>query len=199
MRKASSPRSISRRELLETMGKAAAVTVVAPSFLSAYAPGGDDSVGRGVAPLVVEAGPDRVVIEGGRTYLNAWAGYMKPPWTAEPRQPADPEPANAGPEPVVTWSKVSGPGDVLFGDVNALRTTATVTVPGAYTLQMVADNGTERVRSTFDLTGRASASCRSPGPGFHDRVSHRQPAVGAEGQGPHRQLDSPPDRRDRTG
>jgi len=133
------------------MGKAAAVTVVAPSFLSSCATGGGDASG-GVAPLVVNAGPDRVVMEGGSTYLNAWAGYMNPPWTAEPRQPADPEPANAGPEPTVTWSKVSGPGDVVFGDVHALRTTASVSAPGAYTLQMVADNGEEQVTSTFELT-----------------------------------------------
>jgi len=143
--------NISRRELLATMGKAAAVTAVAPSFLSACTEGGGESLGGGAAPLVVDAGPDRVVIEGGRTYLSAWAGYMNPPWTAEPRHPPDPEPANAGPDPVVTWSKASGPGDVLFEDENALRTAAMVTVPGAYTLQMVADNGDEQVTSTFNL------------------------------------------------
>lgn len=63
MSQASHPRYISRVELLETMGKAAAVTVVAPSFLERVCGGGGDDAAGGRAPLAVNAGPDRVVME----------------------------------------------------------------------------------------------------------------------------------------
>jgi len=39
------------------------------------------------------------------------------------------------------WSKVSGPGTVTFGDANALNTTATFSVDGAYVLRLSADDG----------------------------------------------------------
>jgi len=38
------------------------------------------------------------------------------------------------------WSRVSGPGEVVFGDATALETTALFTVPGAYVVQLTATN-----------------------------------------------------------
>ncbi|TLD40495.1 MAG: putative extracellular protein [Candidatus Jettenia ecosi] len=40
-----------------------------------------------------------------------------------------------------TWSKVSGPGDVNFGNVNAADTTAGFSLAGAYVLRLTADDG----------------------------------------------------------
>src|SRR5690606_5478871 len=39
------------------------------------------------------------------------------------------------------WSKVSGPGEVAFGDAAALATTAVFGEPGIYTLELAADDG----------------------------------------------------------
>ena len=39
------------------------------------------------------------------------------------------------------WSKVSGPGNVLFGDATALATTAVFTAAGTYTLGLTANDG----------------------------------------------------------
>ncbi len=49
-----------------------------------------------------------------------------------------------------TWSVASGPGAVLFGDPNALSTTATFTAPGSYVLRLTADDS--QFRSIDDLT-----------------------------------------------
>ena len=40
-----------------------------------------------------------------------------------------------------TWSKLSGPGTVTFGDASAVDTTATFTEPGTYVLRLTADDG----------------------------------------------------------
>jgi hypothetical protein len=42
----------------------------------------------------------------------------------------------------VVWSKVSGPGNVVFVDPNAASTTATFCAPGKYVLQAIASQGT---------------------------------------------------------
>jgi predicted amidohydrolase len=41
----------------------------------------------------------------------------------------------------VRWSKVSGPGIVIFEDAGAIATTATFDSPGVYSLQLTADDG----------------------------------------------------------
>lgn len=41
----------------------------------------------------------------------------------------------------VTWSKVSGPGTVTFGDANSVDTTATFSKDGYYVLRLTADDG----------------------------------------------------------
>ena len=40
-----------------------------------------------------------------------------------------------------TWSKVSGPGTVTFGNANALSTTAALSAAGNYTLRLSASDG----------------------------------------------------------
>jgi hypothetical protein len=40
-----------------------------------------------------------------------------------------------------TWSKVSGPGTVTFGNASAVDTTATFSVDGVYTLRLTANDG----------------------------------------------------------
>lgn len=141
---------ISRRDMLGTMGKAAVVTITIPSFLQEGGLLG--AFGAETPPLLAVAGPDRVVVTPGRTYINAWAGYGDPPWERRRwrRDEEEPEPPT-GPEAAIEWSKESGPGTVEFGDATSLETTAAFSAPGAYVLKMVADNGESRVESTFDV------------------------------------------------
>ena len=49
-----------------------------------------------------------------------------------------------------TWSKVSGPGTVTFGNVNLLSTTASFSVEGIYVLRLTASDGA--LSSTSDVT-----------------------------------------------
>jgi uncharacterized protein YjiK len=51
------------------------------------------------------------------------------------------------PSLTTAWSKVSGPGTVTFGNANAVDTTATFSVAGAYTLRLTAFDG---ALSSFD-------------------------------------------------
>ena len=50
----------------------------------------------------------------------------------------------------VTWSKVSGPGAVTFGDASAVDTTATFTAAGSYVLRLTATDG--RATTIDDVT-----------------------------------------------
>jgi len=141
---------MTRREMLGTVGKAAAVSVVLPPFLPEFLEGG----GRlQDAPLTVQAGPDRVVVQPGKTYINSWVGYGLPPnQRPRPRRgEPEPPPPPTGPEPHLTWTKVSGPGTVGFADPHAMVTTATFSAPGAYTVMLSADNGESTVTSTFEV------------------------------------------------
>lgn len=74
-----------------------------------------------LAPIV-RAGPDRVVVAGGETYLHPIVRGMG--------------------EVPVEWSKVSGPGDVAFADARAGETTAKFSAPGEYVLKLT--GGAER-------------------------------------------------------
>jgi hypothetical protein len=67
--------TLTRRQLLQAAGKASAVVVASPLVGLAI---GDDGAptAQAIAPALTSiAGPDRVVMLNGRTYLNAWAGY----------------------------------------------------------------------------------------------------------------------------
>lgn len=148
--------ALTRRELLRAAGKAGAAAVVAsPLVQLAFGDGGRLSAQALPAPLNAIAGPDRVAMHHGKTYLNAWAGYGQPPRRERRRAGAPEPPAPAsppGPPPTVAWSKVSGPGAVTFADPAAAVTTATFSTPGKYVLQVAADNGSTRSTSTLAVT-----------------------------------------------
>lgn len=137
--------TMTRRELLETMGTVAVVSVVATPLMEGFA------LSAQALPLSAVAGVDRVVMNHGRTYLNAWVGYGEPPRRVRGGRGAapTPPPETPGPAPVTTWSKVSGSGTVTFADPHAPVTTATFSAPGAYVLQVTADNGQAKASSTL--------------------------------------------------
>jgi DUF1680 family protein len=81
-------------------------------------------------PPTAEAGVDRAVVLGGKTYLSGKAEWLVP--TAASR---------------VKWSKASGPGEVLFVDSSAADTTATFSEPGEYVLEMSAFGDKENTTS----------------------------------------------------
>src|SRR6185295_18755354 len=146
--------SLTRRELLETLGKAAAATVVAGPLVELTMGEGGVLSARAL-PLAAVAGVDRVVMTHGKTYLNGWTGYGEPPRRGRQggRGAATPPPVeNPGPVPSTTWRKVSGPGDVTFADPKAAVTTATFSAPGAYVLEVTAESGAERAASTLAVT-----------------------------------------------
>ena len=108
--------TLTRRELLAAAGKAGAVAVVASPLVElACREDGVLSAQAVPADLNAVAGPDRVVMKHGRTYLNAWAGYGQPPRrdrrraAATGRRDAAPPPGAPPPPPRIAWSKVSGP------------------------------------------------------------------------------------------
>ncbi len=146
--------ALTRRELLAAAGRAGAVAVVASPYVQ-LACANDGTVSAQAAPPNpnIVAGPDRVVMAHGKTYLNAWAGYGEPPRRERPRRSSEQAAAAAaqppGPAPGVTWSKVSGPGTVTFADPAAAVTTARFSAPGDYVLQAVADNGTAKAASSL--------------------------------------------------
>jgi uncharacterized protein len=145
-------RDITRRAMIEKMGKAAAAMAIAPGLLD-----GAFGFGTAAAPLQAVAGPDRITILPGKTYINAWAGYGFAPWDPRRyyerrRHPQEPEPT--GPEPTVSWRKQSGPGTVTFEHPRAPVTAASFSAPGTYVLEMVADNGDEKKTTTFHVDAR---------------------------------------------
>jgi DUF1680 family protein len=71
-------------------------------------------------PPSVQAGVDRDVILGGKTWLHGKIKTLKADSAATP----------------AAWSKVSGPGEVRFENPNAADTTATFSAPGNYVLKL---------------------------------------------------------------
>lgn len=86
-------------------------------------------------PSIVTAGPDRVVVQGGKTYL---AGHVKS--TGKP-----------GFVDTIAWSKKSGPGDVTFADARELQTTATFSALGDYVLELTSQAGELRSNDTLKV------------------------------------------------
>ena len=82
-------------------------------------------------PPVVSAGGDRSVMPSGKTYLS---GKVK----------------SVTPADNVMWSKKSGPGNVVFADAGKLKTSATFSNTGEYTLQLKVQEG--NLTSYSDLT-----------------------------------------------
>ncbi|MEK7137577.1 MAG: hypothetical protein AAB853_04825, partial [Patescibacteria group bacterium] len=64
----------------------------------------------------------------------------------------------------VTWSTVSGPGTVTFGDANAADTTATFSAAGTYILRLAATDGALTANDDVRITVHAvsTAQCISP-------------------------------------
>ncbi len=145
---------MTRRELFETVGKVAVVSVVATPFVGVL--GNGLALAAEAEPLTAIAGVDRIVMKGGKTYLNGWAGYGAPPRPGrqggrganQAATPAEPP----GPAPTTMWSKLSGPGTVTFADPHAAVTTATFSATGDYVLQVVADNGSAKATSTLAVS-----------------------------------------------
>ncbi|MHC4521044.1 MAG: beta-L-arabinofuranosidase domain-containing protein, partial [Planctomycetota bacterium] len=95
-------------------------------------------------PPRVEAGVDRVVMRGGKTYLNGSMRTLP----------------GKGVSPTLTWRKASGPGAVHFADARALTTTATFSTAGTYSLELTARKGPLSASST--LTVRVDAPPAAP-------------------------------------
>ena len=99
-------------------------------------PEGDFSTGvlewrvydSGLSPLfrpLVDAGPDRVVVEGGKTYLDASVVTAGQP----------------GPNASLRWTKLSGPGDITFVNDCSPATSAVFSAPGDYTVGVSVTSG----------------------------------------------------------
>lgn len=85
-------------------------------------------------PPVVDAGIDRSVVIGGRTYL---AG--KSVWLEDL------------PDNRVRWAMESGPGTVAFENADSPVTTATFTTPGDYVLKLLASGSGGQTSSTINV------------------------------------------------
>jgi DUF1680 family protein len=81
-------------------------------------------------PPIVNAGPDRDMVTGGKTWLSGSTRSLSP-ITA------------------TSWSQASGPGKVLFADAASAHTTATFTGPGDYTLSFTARQGSLSTASSL--------------------------------------------------
>jgi gliding motility-associated-like protein len=68
-----------------------------------------------------------------------------------------------------SWSQVSGPSTVVFGNASIANTTATVTVPGTYVFRWTLDNGT--CQSIDDVQVRYGSTPNAPVPTAADVCS----------------------------
>jgi DUF1680 family protein len=93
-----------------------------------------DAGGSPNFPPVVNAGPDRSVVRGGRTYLTADVKTVSPSGSA-----------------ALVWRKVSGPGKITFSNVQSAATTASFAKTGDYQLELVARAGDLENRSTVSV------------------------------------------------
>jgi len=94
-------------------------------------------------PPIVDAGPNDSVTLPASANLNGTVnddGLPNPPGAV-----------------TTTWSKFSGPGNVTFGNANAVDTSATFSLPGSYVLRLTADDGdlTTSDDVTITVTGQA--------------------------------------------
>ncbi len=96
-------------------------------------------------PPVVDAGPD--ITLGSMAETAHLTGF------------ADDDGLPVGTMLRTQWSKISGPGDVLFQDPQSLSTTVSFSQPGIYTLQLQADDGV--LLSTDSMTIRVDWNSRA--------------------------------------
>jgi len=91
--------TMTRRDMMRRTGMVAMVSAVAGPLSDSL------TVSAQALPLNAIAGVDRVVMKGGRTYLNGWAGYGEPVRRGRGARETAPAPvANPGPAPATTWS-----------------------------------------------------------------------------------------------
>ncbi len=93
-------------------------------------------------PPMVKAGVDRVVVLGGKTYLNGTIKQL----------------GGQGDSSSVTWSKESGPGDVAFDDPNSQLTRASFSKTGDYILKLTANSNGESSSDTLQVRVEPAAS-----------------------------------------
>ena len=99
----------------------------------------------------VEAGPDQNIANGQTATLSGTVtddGLPNPPGAV-----------------TSTWSKVSGPGTVTFGNASAVDTTATFSANGTYVLRLTANDGALTQSDTVTVTVSSG-----PSPGQNDLV-----------------------------
>jgi hypothetical protein len=64
---------------------------------------------------------------------------------------------------IITWTKVSGPGEVSFGNANAADTTASFTAAGTYVLRLTGDDTNKSTTDEMTVTvNNAGAENRAP-------------------------------------
>ena len=90
-------------------------------------------------PPKVDAGVDRAVVLGGKTYLDGKAEWLK-----------------ASAASAALWTKVSGPGKVSFAQPDSPITTATFSEPGDYVLKLSARDGGQSGDSTLKVRAEAA-------------------------------------------
>jgi hypothetical protein len=133
---------------------AIAAAFATPAGAASVAQRGEAEIQRPNDELNAIAGPDRVVIQGGKTYLNGWAGYGDGPEGRRGRgrrgrRGEAQEQQAARPEFTVRWIKDSGPGEVAFENAGAGVTSASFSALGEYVLKLTADNGSANAESTL--------------------------------------------------
>ena len=97
---------------------------------------------------VVSAGPDQTITLPGNASLNGTVsddGLPNPPGTV-----------------TTTWSKVSGPGTVTFGNANAVDTTASFSADGVYTLRLTANDSALSSSDDLIITVNPAGSNAAP-------------------------------------
>ncbi len=85
-------------------------------------------------PPQVTAGPDRAVVQGGKTWLSGSVRDLIRPNSQASK---------------LSWSKASGPGEVSFENPAAAETTATFSKIGQYVLKFIAGDGKLRGEDTL--------------------------------------------------
>jgi hypothetical protein len=99
-------------------------------------------------PPVVNAGPDLTITLPATASLNGSAsddGLPNPPGFI-----------------TLTWTKVSGPGTVTFGNSTAAVTTATFSAAGTYVVQLTANDGALSTSDTAQITVNAAPVNKAP-------------------------------------
>ena len=99
------------------------------------------------APFV-NAGPDQTISQPANANLDGTVsddGLPNPPGAV-----------------TTTWSKVSGPGTVTFGNPNAVDTTASFSVAGTYVLRLLADDSALTSNDTVTITVNPSGTNQPP-------------------------------------